>query len=62
MSGYENSIEAKILDLSNKADKAVWILAHACVNKKNRTKDQMVIAMEDASQLLIEIRAALTGR
>ena len=60
--GYVNSIEAKVIDLSSKADKAAWILARACTDRKNRTKDEMIQAMTEAQQLIIEIRAALTGR
>ncbi len=59
--GYPESIEAKILDLSNKADKAAWALAWACTNTKNRTKKEMVEAMTEASSLLLEIRKTLTG-
>ena len=59
--GYENSIEAKVLDLSDKAGQVAWMLAKACTDKKNRTKDQMIETMVKAQEIALEIRAALTG-
>lgn len=60
--GYEHSIEAKIIDMSNKADKAAWILAKACTDTKNRTKEQMIEAMTQAQIFCMEIRGMLTGK
>lgn len=58
----ECSMQMQCYVLGSKIDKALWILAHACVNKKNTTKDEMVEKMNEATKLLIEVRQALVGK
>lgn len=58
---YENSIQGRTLILAHKLDKAAWILTHACINTKNRTKEEMVKAMNEASELIIEVRKEIAG-
>ncbi len=58
----ESSMQMQCFVLGSKVDKALWILAHACVNQKNTTKAEMIEKMNEASRLLIEIRRALLGK
>ncbi len=58
---YENSLQCRCYMLSDKVDKAMWMLAHACVNSGHRTKAEMVEAMNEAQKLLIEVKQELVG-
>lgn len=58
----EYSMQMRCYVLGSKVDKALWILAHACVNQRNTTKAEMVEKMNEASRLLIEVRQGLIGK
>lgn len=57
---YANCFDARVLAMGDKLETAMWILARSCVGDK--TKRQMKDAIEEASELLMEVRKELVGR
>lgn len=56
----ENSLQMRAYVMGNKVDTAIWELAHAGVGKK--TKDQMLEAMNKATEIILGVRKELVGR
>lgn len=56
----ENSIQMRAFVMANKLDKAVWDMAHVMVGK--RTKAEMIVAMNEATKLILEVKKELIGR
>lgn len=49
-----NNVDAMMYDMADKADTAIWKLAHACA--KNRTKAQMIDDINEVFDLIVEIK------
>ena len=56
----ENSIQMRAFVMANKLDKAVWDMAHVMVGK--RTKAEIIVAMNEATKLILEVKKELIGR
>jgi len=55
------SMQMRCYVMASKLDKVAWDLTHACLNKKNTTKDEMIKTMNEACGVLVEIRKELLG-
>lgn len=55
-----NSLSMQCYIMGDKLAKANYILSHARVGK--RTKADMIKAMEEADELILEVRSFLIGR
>lgn len=56
----EYSIQMRAIIMSDKLDKAVWAMAHVMIGKK--TKEEMIAAMNEATELILEVKKELIGR
>lgn len=58
----EYSLQNQCYVQGDKLEKAVFILAHACLKQKNTTKEQMRDEINKATDLIIDVRKWLIGR
>lgn len=57
---WSNSIQMRAIIMADKLDKAVQGMGRVMIGKK--TKDEMIAAMNDATELILEVKKELIGR
>ena len=56
----EYSIQMRAFLMADKLGRAVWRMARVMIGKK--TKEEMTAAMNDATELILEVKKELVGR
>lgn len=56
----ENSIQMRAFVMANKLDKAAYGMAHAVIGKK--TKAEIIAAMNEATEFILEVKCELVGK